>query len=186
MNNVELEKLAAIRETVYQAQVKISRALNDVDELFVAVTPDEPSLAIKTPWMDIAMAELGVKEVNGKGHNPRILEYLQSTTIGSWGAGRDETAWCSAFVNWVMEEAGIEGTNSAMARSWLNWGRKIDEPVVGCIVVLKRGTGNSGHVAFCADEPGNAFVYLLGGNQSDSVCVQYYKLKDVLGYRLPA
>ena len=84
-----------------------------------------------------------------------------------------------------MEQAGIEGTNSAMARSWLKWGREIDEPVKGCIVILKRGTGMSGHVGFY-DDRDELFLTLLGGNQSDQVCLKDYKMRDVLGYRLPA
>lgn len=35
-----------------------------------------------TPWMVTAEAELGVSEIKGSEHNPRVIEYLQST--GSW------------------------------------------------------------------------------------------------------
>ena len=41
----------------------------------------------------------------------------------------DETAWCSSFVNWVMEKSGNTGTDSALALSWKNYGTKSDGPV---------------------------------------------------------
>ena len=69
-----------------------------------------------------------------------MLGYLATTTIGS--AGGDETAWCAAFVNWVMLCAGEPGTNSAAARSWLAWGNHLALPQVGAITVLTRPGGN--------------------------------------------
>ncbi len=134
-------------------------------------------------WYSIARGELGEEEVHGKGHNPRILEYLHSTNLGKNAANRDETPWCSAFVNWCMEGAGIEGTNSARARSWLGWGEELDEQREGCVVVFKRGKPWQGHVGFIVDiETG---WMCLGGNQSDSVSIASYDVRDVLSYRWP-
>ena len=91
------------------------------------------------PWLPIALAEQGVKEYPGDGDNPRIVEYLQSTTLEAPMRTNDETAWCSAFVNWCVERAGYEGTDSAWAKSWLNWGKAIPKPRRGCVVILTRG-----------------------------------------------
>lgn len=134
------------------------------------------------PWMSIARAELGVREVLGNGDNPRIVQYLRSTTLGAPFSAQDETAWCSAFVNWCMEQAGYAGTDSAWARSWLNWGRQIDTPVAGCITVFKREGG--GHVAFFVSKT-NTRINVLGGNQSNCVCELGYKTDRLLGYRVP-
>ena len=79
------------------------------------------------PWLEIAEREQGVAEVPGAGDNPRVVDYLMSTTLGSLENQNDETPWCSAFVNWCMEQAGIKGTNSAWARSWLDWGKEPEE-----------------------------------------------------------
>lgn len=135
------------------------------------------------PWMPIARAEIGVKEFPGAGDNPRIVEYLRSTTLDPSSASNDETFWCSCFVNWCVERAGLEGTDSAWARSWLNWGKKITTPKVGCITVFKRD-GNSGHVAFYISETATK-IKVLGGNQSDAVNISDYKKSDLLGYRVP-
>jgi uncharacterized protein (TIGR02594 family) len=136
------------------------------------------------PWLQIALAERGVKEIHGARDNPRVLEYLRSTNLPRPLAAEDETSWCSAFVNWCVERAGFEGTDSAWARSWLHWGRAIAKPQRGCIVVLARGGPESGHVGFCLGDAGED-IELLGGNQKDSVSVARFPKSQVLGCRLP-
>lgn len=138
------------------------------------------------PWMEIARSKLGEHEVPGPGANAFILACLASTTLGAPDNQSDETPWCSAFVNWCVEQAGLEGTHSAWARSWLDWGR---EPVAedewdGCVCVLERGA-NSGHVGFLIDWSEDS-VRLLGGNQGDAVSEAWFPSERVLGYRVPA
>jgi len=138
------------------------------------------------PWMEIARQEEGVKEVPGSGDNPRIVEYLQSTTLGTPENENDETPWCSAFVNWCVIQVGFEGTNSAWARSWLDWGQEADWNNLqgGEIVVLSRGT-SSGHVGFYTDSTDET-VTLLGGNQNNQVCEAEFSQSRILGIRVPA
>lgn len=133
-------------------------------------------------WLEIAEKEIGVVEVPGAGDNPRIIEYHKATTLK---ATDDSVPWCSSFVNWCMREAGKTGTGSAAARSWLNWGRKLDAPIVGCITVLKRaGSPSNGHVAFYVAEAGSN-IRLLGGNQSDQVKISSFPKSMLLSYRWP-
>ena len=114
-------------------------------------------------WLEIAEDEMEVAEVSGPEANPRIVEYLQSTSLGFPYNESDETPWCSAFVNWVITQAGLDGTDSAWARSWLNWGRKaVAGEFYGAICVLKRGK-SSGHVGFLTawdDDSLSLFLYL--------------------------
>jgi uncharacterized protein (TIGR02594 family) len=150
------------------------------------LVPEEPTpvaAASETPkWLEIAMREIGVQEVPGPGDNPRVLEYHQTTTLK---ATDDAVAWCSSFVNWCMKQAGIQGSGSAAARSWLTWGKKLDGPRNGCIAVLKRGNNpNNGHVAFYVGET-NSTISLLGGNQGDQVKVSAFPKTMVLSYRWP-
>ena len=130
--------------------------------------------------LEIARAEIGTKEKPGKDDNPRILEYHQTTSLK---AVHDEIAWCSAFVNWVLRQAGIEGTGNHMARSYLKWGSPLKSPVAGCVVVLKRGAAPFGHVAFFVRRSKAGFIEALGGNQSDQVKISAFRESDVLGYR---
>lgn len=144
-----------------------------------------PALSLPDPeaWLTVAKTQLGIKEVPGPDSNPEIQKYFRSTTLG--GRPEDDVPWCSAFVNWVLEQACYRGTRKANARSWLKWGLAV-EPRVGAIVVLWRVSpdGRQGHVGFCTEVlPGK--VVLLGGNQNDKVCRQEYAFGRVLGSRWP-
>lgn len=146
--------------------------------------PVPPQSSEEFPWMAIASSELGVKEQPGLLSNARVLEYLASTELDKALAATDETPWCSGFVNWCVEKSGIAGSNSAAARSWLDWGRPLVRPRRGAIVVLKRGA-NNGHVAFFLSRSQNAVLTLLGGNQANAVSVAQYDEDRLLGYRVP-
>ena len=148
------------------------------------VTPDLSTGTIEEfPWMPIAIAEIGVKEYPGSGDNPRIVQFLKSTSLSAPSSSQDETPWCSAFANWCVEQSGYEGTDSAWARSWLNWGKKIEVPKRGCIVVFSRGA-NFGHVAFYIGQTGED-IEVLGGNQNNEVKISKYEKSRLLGYRVP-
>jgi len=95
-------------------------------------------------WMEIAKKEIGQKEIAGKDNNARIVQYHSTTTLK---ATKDETPWCSSFVNWVMTQSGYKGTNSASAFSWKSWGKRVSEPCSGAIAVFDHGKG-AGHVGF--------------------------------------
>jgi len=153
------------------------------NKYLAAVPENDLSKPGDPPWMAIASSEVGVKEYPGNGENPRIVEYLKSTNLSAPDSARDETPWCSAFANWCVEKSGYEGTDSAWARSWLNWGGTIAKPRHGCIAVLKRDV-NKGHVGFYLGATAHG-IKLLGGNQSNAVSVGTFKKADVLGYRLP-
>jgi uncharacterized protein (TIGR02594 family) len=136
------------------------------------------------PWMQFALDEFGESEIAGSMDNPRILQYL--ATVGLTRT-HDETPWCSAFVNWCMSQAGIQGTGSGRARSWLTWGdATLGTPSFGAITVLWRGSinGTAGHVAFYVGSSWGDLL-LLGGNQGDSVSVSSYPASRLLGYRWP-
>lgn len=137
------------------------------------------------PWMSVAMGELGVREVVGSRHNPRILEYF---TAVRGHIRDDETAWCSAFANWVIRETGLEGTRRGNARSWATWGTQLPLEALpyGAIAVLWRGSPSSwkGHVAFYAGTEGGDLV-LLGGNQGNAVCLKKYPRNRLLALCWP-
>jgi uncharacterized protein (TIGR02594 family) len=148
-----------------------------------AAKPAAKADASATPWLDVARKEVGQKENHSKKvHNPRIVEY-HSSTKGNFKD--DETAWCSSFVNWVMEKAGPDnkGTDSAKAISWKNYGTKADGPVVGSIAVIDYGNGR-GHVGFVVGRSGDNIV-LLGGNQKHQVMERSYAARAIAEYRLP-
>jgi uncharacterized protein (TIGR02594 family) len=135
------------------------------------------------PWLAIAAAEIGVAQFPAGRSNPRITEYHEGTNIRGYD---DKAPWCSSFVNWSLVQVGIAGTGSALARSWLEWGRPLVEPAPGCIVVLSRDDPKSwtGHVGFYLRSDAR-FIHLLGGNQLQQVREHFYPMEAVLGYRWP-
>ena len=133
--------------------------------------------------MEIAFEEYGVREIKGAKDNPEILKYFQE--IGYNGSQmKDETAWCSAFVNWVMKQANLSYSGKLNARSWLKIGQETKTPKLGDIVVFWREKRNSwkGHVAFYITE-NNDYIYVLGGNQNNQVNIAAYPKERLLSYR---
>lgn len=138
-------------------------------------------------WLEVAFAELAehVAEIPGLAANQRIIAYDAVTTLS---ATSDEVPWCSAFVCWCMEQAGIPSTRSAMARSWLQWkdGGHIEHFRMGAIAVLARGApgSNQGHVGFAlATRAGK--IALLAGNQGNRISVEWFPFDRVVGLRWP-
>jgi uncharacterized protein (TIGR02594 family) len=147
-----------------------------------APTPAQPQPA--TPY-SIAQAELArdVREVAGAQDNPRIVLYHGST---QGPPAHDEVAWCSSFVNYCVEQAGMRGTDSKWARSWHDsgWGHDVtSDPRPGDIVVWRRrsATEDGGHVAFFVEMVGTDFIRVLGGNQSNRVCIATYPKNGTTG-----
>lgn len=137
---------------------------------------------MNTNLINIALAEYGIKEIPGSNHNPRILEYFKE--IGRAWVSDDETAWCSAFANYVAKTAGFEFSGELNARSWIDCGCETNKPEIGDVVVFWREDPRSwkGHVAFFIRETKD-LVYVLGGNQSNQVCIKAYPKARLLQYR---
>ncbi|ALX46171.1 MULTISPECIES: TIGR02594 family protein [Burkholderia] len=144
----------------------------------------EPEAGVGHPaWMPVALAEQGVRRFGRGESNPRIVEYNGCTNLVGYD---DKVSWCSSFINWCFSRVGIPGTGSALARSWLEWGRALSEPAYGCVVVLMRDRPTSwkGHVGFYLRHD-EAHVYLFGGNQRGAVREHAYARSRLLAYRWP-
>lgn len=134
-------------------------------------------------WFEIAGSYLGQKEVVGKGSNPVILGWAQQ--FGGWIRSYftdDDIPWCALFVNAVLKQAGLKGTNSLAARSFEKWGYRLDEPAVGAILVFGRNGG--GHVGFYVAERKDAFL-VRGGNQGNAVTDTWISKSRLLAIRWP-
>ncbi|RWP05103.1 TIGR02594 family protein [Mesorhizobium sp.] len=129
--------------------------------------------------LDMARTVLGKTEGADRA---ALMDYL---TTGGVNLDPATTAWCAAFVNASLKKAGMEGTGSNMARSFLEWGQAVKDPQPGDVAVYPRGKDpRFGHVGFVeAVDPKTDMVSVLGGNQSDSVKVNQYALDAALGYR---
>lgn len=64
---------------------------------------------VRSAIVDIAVAEIGVREATGNNDGKRVEEYLAYTSLGKG------YAWCAAFVSWSYGEAGLSGPRNAWA-----------------------------------------------------------------------
>ncbi len=136
------------------------------------------------PWLPVAFAEFGTREIPGAKHNPRILEYLNSTDLAQkYPYLPDETDWCAAFVNWCIEKVKIPAMNSALVHPWRSWGKASPLPPKRGAVTTFLWDDGWAHVSFYLGEIGN-YVVCLGGNQSDAAWISVYHKKYVTSYRV--
>lgn len=149
---------------------------------------DAPEVDGEPAWMAGARALIGTKETTQSGSRT-VAEMFASAGSAELKPRHARTVpWCAAYACHVLEIAEIPSPKSLMAKSFLRWGRAISEPVPGCVVVLDRGErgGPFGHVGFYVGETAT-HILVLGGNQSDSVCVAKFPKSRVTqnGYRMP-
>lgn len=129
---------------------------------------------------DVASKMLGLSE---RADSAAISDFIKRSA----GISIDPkvTPWCAAFVNGVLGAAGVEGNGRVNARSFLNFGKPVDVPRMGDIVVLSRGDPNGwqGHVGFFQGFDANGNIVVLGGNQGNKVSVATYGRDKLLGFR---
>lgn len=136
---------------------------------------------MKLPWLVMASSLVGVQEIKGPRHHGEILQMWKDIKRG--GIKDDETPWCAAFVGACLERTGFVSTRFESARSYIDWGQKLDAPAVGCVVVFTRVGG--GHVGFVVGQDKSGALLVLGGNQSDEVNIRAFPPSRVSAYRWP-
>jgi len=132
-------------------------------------------------WLTEARKHIGLAEKKGAADSPEIVQFWKDIKRG--GIKDDATPWCAAYVGAMLERVGIRSSRFESAKSYLQWGRSLTAPALGCIVVFSRDGG--GHVGFVVgkDKAGNLLV--LGGNQGDAVNIKAFQTSRVNGYRYP-
>ena len=119
----------------------------------------------------------------------------RSELIKFTGVDPVRTQWCAAFVNAVLTDSGIPGSETVSdypltARSFLTWGDPVTMPQPGDIVVFPRGNqGWQGHVGFYLGTTivnNTVYYQILGGNQRNKVSIELYRANRALGIRRAA
>jgi uncharacterized protein (TIGR02594 family) len=95
----------------------------------------------------------------------------------------DRRPWAAVFANYGLEKAGVRGTRSVHALSFLTWGVPLERPVEGAVAVLDYG-GGRGHVGIVEGQY-NGMIVLIGGNQNDSVSRTAFPPTEIAAYRWP-
>jgi hypothetical protein len=72
-----------------------------VVETHCAVSRRDGDASLRNRIIEIATAEIGVREATGNNDGERVEEYLRYTNLGK---GHQ---WCAAFVSWCYGQAGL-------------------------------------------------------------------------------
>ena len=120
----------------------------------------------------------GVKETIGERDNPVILDWAIECGIKNYH--HDEIAWCGLFIAVVAKRSGKPiPENPLWARNWAAWGSESPKELGSVLVFMRNG---GGHVGLYAGEDSDGY-HVLGGNQSDSVCVARLRKERLIGCR---
>ena len=162
--------------------------------------PVYPAIDISDPpWMRVARSQLGIAQYS-EGHNPEVLKFhATGWTVFNRLSTVDTVDWCNHFVDWCLEQSGLNSMGSIKAASQQWQGRKT-EPRYGAIVMISPDPGGDefnnnpltalsgiSHVAFYAgDDPDNSENFMmLGGNQSNRVTLTSRPKSRIVDLRWP-
>jgi len=114
-----------------------------------------------------------------------LLEALRWRGRTAQQIGLPSKLWCADFMNFVLRKAGGKGTQSRAARSFLQYGKKLDGPRVGAIAILYRKGPNNGHVGVVRGTDGQGNPILVSGNHGLTVKESIYPKAKVMAYVMP-
>jgi len=138
--------------------------------------------------IDLCRTKLGLKEIPGKLNNPEIQEMLEACdNIGGRKDKKvhpDEIPWCSALLNWLAEQCGMEKTNNALASSWDKYGESCGDWVEEGDIVTIAHPGRHVTLANKRFNRKTAKTFEgLGGNQGNRIKVSTYSCADIKAAR---
>ena len=142
--------------------------------------------------LQIAAREVGVAEIPGPGHNPRIEDYNRAMSL-PFPPTDNDIPWNGQFLGWVVKQAGYdEVPDSAVSRRWESWGQSSEDAVgdwtVGCIMVAWRVNANAGTgiAGIYLGDKDDQNVRILAGNVFNKVDATTIPKKRVTACRLPS
>lgn len=128
-----------------------------------------------------ALKSYGVAEGKGNLDNKIIMDWAKFLRMPYYP--NDALAWCGLFIAYVVKKAGYEPVQSPLwASNWSFFGNRVDEPMLGDIIVFTRPQG--GHVGIYVGED-NTCYHILGGNQSDAVTITRILKSRAKAFRRP-
>jgi uncharacterized protein (TIGR02594 family) len=125
---------------------------------------------------------LGTVETPGAGNTPAIMGWASELGLNRIYTA-DAVPWCGLFVAIVAKRAGKVPVNGPLwALNWARFGTPAGQPGLGDVLTFIRPGG--GHVALYVGED-NTSYHVLGGNQSDRVCVTRIAKSRLHSARIP-
>jgi uncharacterized protein (TIGR02594 family) len=147
------------------------------NERFANTEPLETMARSRTDAADAAAQVPGAAGV--------LLEALRWRGRTASQLGLPTKLWCADFMNFVLHKAGGKGTKSRAARSFLDFGKKLDGPRVGAIAIMYRKGPNSGHVGVVRGTDGQGNPIVVSGNHGPVVTQSVYAKEKVMAYVMP-
>jgi uncharacterized protein (TIGR02594 family) len=136
-----------------------------------------------------ALKHYGTLEHRGKDNNPDITAW--ASEIGGSVAKvyvADEIPWCGLFIAVVAKRADKEVVKDPLwALNWGTFGQAVNDAMLGDVLVFIRRTASgakAGHVGLYVGHDKTSF-HVLGGNQSDSVCITRIAKNRLYAIRRP-
>ena len=146
-------------------------------ERFANTEPAEPIARSRSDAIEAAAQVPGAAGI--------LLEALRWRGRSASQIGLPTKLWCADFMNFVLRRAGGKGTQSRAARSFLEYGTKLDGPRVGAIAILYRKGPNNGHVGVVRGTDGQGNPIIVSGNHGNAVRQSVYPKSRVLAYVMP-
>ncbi len=215
------QEAAAGAAPLLQRSVKERAGLkHDLDDIspaelaqILALAPGAYPRNAQAPWLDWALGELGQTEAGPKApsqalSNRRILEYLAAAGLPH---ASEDTAWCAAFVTWVLRKhnsllpPGVAAASAppvadpALAASFGGtWGTTIwtkasgavwtpGNVLAGDVITFALPNGQHpgvNHVGFVLESSATGAT-VLSGNYFDRVGIDPFVLADIDGVHRP-
>ena len=153
----------------------------DVDAIN-GVIGSAPGNAGEPAWLIEARKDMGLREIPGVKHAPRIMKMI---AMLGYPFSDDETPWCgTAMAAWVKQAGLTPPPMGFRAASWSSWGVACS-PQIGAIGVKQRAGGN--HVFLIVGETADRTHFkALGANQKNMVCIMDIAKSDTFAVRWPA
>jgi uncharacterized protein (TIGR02594 family) len=115
-----------------------------------------------------AVKHIGTKEIVGKQHNKKILEWAEAIGLKSVYTN-DEIPWCGLFIAYCCHAQGLDIVKHPLwALNWNKFGNVAQVPMLGDVLTFIRNGG--GHVGIYVGEDTTCY-HVLGGNQNNQVNV---------------
>lgn len=134
---------------------------------------------VNASWMTTALSEVDtVRDSESKKQTYYTQTSLQPST-------KDDEPSQAAFVNWILKQNDIPGTNSSDGESFRYWGTRITTPVYGAVTLLQGNKSEDARiVGFYNGEGPDGKIAVLSSSK-DQPSVEYYKPSDVICYAMP-
>ena len=141
-----------------------------------AAKPTPRSKHDMPPWLRLAYGFLGLREIRGAKHNKEILKWWEALGLHFRD---DETPWCAAFMNRMVQLSGLRIPDkyraAALGWKWSGYGVRLNGPALGAIMIMERpGKPGSGHTTFVAGRDKRGRIQGIGGNQGNAVSINPY------------